>query len=68
MNKKMIALVLAAAFTVASVVAASAFTCKVTSVDGKAVTLQCKEKYTKKLKVGGKVKVSIKKMKAMEGC
>ena len=69
MNKKMIALVLAAAFTVASVAVVSAFTCEVKAVDGKNVSLECKEKYTAKLKTGGKVKVSIKKKKkALEGC
>ena len=68
MNKKITALVLAAAFTVASVAAVSAFTCEVKSVDGKTVTLECKEKYTAKLKAGGKVKVSAKKQKAYEGC
>lgn len=68
MNKKFTALVLAAAFVAVSVAAASAFTCEVKSVDGGTVTLECKEKYTEKLKAGGKVKVSAAKKKAMEGC
>jgi len=68
MKKKMIALVLMAAFTVASVAVASAFTCEVTSVDGEAVTLKCKEKYAKKVAAGDKVKVSAKKKRALEGC
>jgi len=68
MKKKMIALVLMAAFTVASVVVASAFTCEVSAVDGTTVTLKCKEKYAKKVAAGEKVKVSPKKKRALEGC
>ena len=67
MKKKMIALVMMAAFTVASVVVASAFTCEVKAVDGATVTLTCKDKDSAKVKAGDKVKVSPPK-KAMEGC
>lgn len=68
MEKKLIALVMGVAFTAATVVAASAFTCVVKSVDGGSVTLDCKAKYTEKLKTGGKVKVRAIKKKVVEGC
>ncbi len=68
MQKKFLALAMALAFTAASAVAAYSFTCKVTAVDGPTVTLKCKEKYAKKVSVGKKVKVRVKKRKAVEGC
>ena len=68
MTKKLLVLALAMAFTAVTAVAAYSFTCKVTAIDGGTVTLECKDKYAKKLTVGKKVKVSKKKMKAVEGC
>jgi type IV secretory pathway protease TraF len=67
MKKKMTALVMVAAFTVASVVVAAAFTCEVKAVDGGTVTLTCTDKNAAKVKAGDKVKVSPPK-KALEGC
>jgi cytochrome c oxidase assembly protein Cox11 len=68
MQKKVLALVMAMAFTAASAVVAYSFTCEVSAIDGTSVTLKCKQKYMKKLEVGKKVKVSAKKRKAVEGC
>ncbi len=69
MQKKFLALAMAMAFTVASSVVAYSFTCEVSAIDGSSVTLKCKEKYAKKLEVGKKVKVRIKRArKAVEGC
>jgi len=69
MNKKIMTLAMALVFAVASVGVAYSFTCEVTAVDGENVTLKCKEKYAKKLTVGGKAKVSAKgERKAVEGC
>ena len=68
MNKKLLALVMALAFTASTavVVMAASVTCKVTAIDGNAVTLDCKK--ASKLKVGQKVKVKEAKKKAVEGC
>ena len=69
MNKKLLALVMALAFTVSTAVvcmAAPSVKCKVTAIDGNAVTLDCKK--ASKLKVGQKVKVKENKKKAVEGC
>jgi len=63
MNKKLIALALAAAF-VASSGLAYAFTCKVKAIDNDIVTLDCKKKDAKKLSPGKKIKVK----KKIEGC
>ena len=68
MKKSMLTLAIALAFTAASAVSAYSFTCEVKAVDGTKVTLECKEKYAKKLTVGGKAKVSAKKRKPIEGC
>ena len=69
MKKKLIALAMAMAFTASTAMVAYSFTCEVTAVDGETVTLKCKEKYAKKLKVGGKAKVSAKKSGGgVEGC
>lgn len=64
MNKKIVALGLACLFTAATVVAAYAFTCKVTAIDGSQVTLDCKSKDAKELTAGGKASVK----KKVEGC
>jgi outer membrane protein assembly factor BamE (lipoprotein component of BamABCDE complex) len=69
MSKKIITLILAAAFTVSVAgvsVAAKAVRCKVTAVDGNTVTLDCKK--ADQLKAGMKVKVKEAKKKAVEGC
>ena len=69
MSKKIITLILAAAFTVSVAgvgVAAKSVNCKVAAVDGNTVTLDCKK--ADKLKVGMKVKVKEAKKKAVEGC
>jgi hypothetical protein len=69
MSKKIITLILAAAFTVGSAgitLAASKVTCEVKSVDGNTVTLDCKK--AADLKAGMKVKVAEYKKKAVEGC
>ncbi len=63
MQKKLLALTLALAFTAASVTA-YAFTCKVVSIDGKDVVLKCKTKDVEKLSVGQEAKVK----KKVEGC
>jgi len=69
MKKKVLALSLAVAFTAVATGVAYSFTCKVTAIEGTKVTLECKEKYVKKLEVGKKAKVSPKKKrKAVEGC
>ncbi len=69
MKKKLLALALCAAFVGATVGVAYSFTCEVTGIEGTKVTLNCKEKYAKKLEVGKKAKVSPKKKrKAVEGC
>ncbi len=71
MNKKMLALALAMAFTVstAAVGFAASVKCEVTAVDGHTVTLDCGKKASK-MKVGNNVKVKIKKKSsgAIEGC
>ena len=69
MSKKIVTLLMAMAFTVSIAgvsVAAKSVKCKVTAIDGNAVTLDCKK--TDKLKVGMKVKVKEAKKKAIEGC
>ena len=67
MKKTMITLAVAFALIAASTVAYS-FTCEVKNVEGSTVTLECKEKYAKKLTIGSKAKVSAKRAKAIEGC
>ncbi|MCK4837751.1 MAG: hypothetical protein KAS94_03055 [Desulfobulbaceae bacterium] len=70
MSKKIITLLMAMAFTVGVAgvsMAAKSVTCKVTAVDGTTVTLECKKK-ADTLKVGSKVRVSKKKIRAVEGC
>ena len=61
MNKKMLALALAMAFTVstAAVSLAASVKCEVKSVDGSTVTLDCGKKASK-MKAGDKVKVKVK--------
>ncbi len=69
MSKKIAILAMAMAFTAATVSAAYSFTCKVTAIDGTTVTMECKEKYAKKLEVGKDAKVSKKKAKKADaGC
>jgi hypothetical protein len=69
MTKRIATLAMALAFTVVTVGVAYSFTCDVLSIEGTKVTLECKEKYIKKLEVGKKAKVSPKKArKAAEGC
>jgi len=68
MSKKIATFVLAIAFTAVTVGVSYSFTCKVTAVEGTKVTMECKEKYAQGLKADTKVKVSIKKEKAIEGC
>jgi len=68
MQKKLLVLAMAIAFTAASAVAAYSFTCEVTAVNGSTVTLKCNARYAKKVAVGNKVKVRIKKRKVVEGC
>ena len=66
MSKKIITLIMAAAFTLGVTgvsVAAKYVKCKVTAVDGNAVTLDCKK--ADKLKVGMKVKLKENKKKAV---
>lgn len=71
MNKKMLALALAMAFTVstAAVSLAASVKCEVKSVDGHTVTLDCGKKASK-MSAGDKVKVKVKKGGggAIEGC
>ena len=69
MSKKIVTLLMAMAFTVSIAgvsVAAKSVKCKVTAIDGNAVTLDCKK--AGPLKVGMKVKVKESKKKAIEGC
>jgi len=69
MSKKIITLIMAAAFTVGVAgvsMAAKYANCKVTAIDGKSVTMDCKK--VDALKVGMKVKVKKAKKKAVEGC
>lgn len=69
MSKKLLSLAMAIAFTVsmASVSMAAKVKCEVTGVDGDTVTLDCGKK-AKKMKAGDKVKVSVQKGGAVEGC
>lgn len=69
MKKSLNILALALALTALSTAAAYSFTCEVSAIDGTKVTLDCKEKYAKKLTVGEKAKVSKEKeRRAVEGC
>jgi len=68
MSKKIVTLMMAAAFTVGVAgvsVAATKASCEVKSVDGNTVTMECKDAGS--LKAGMSVKVTEKK-KAVEGC
>ncbi len=70
MSKKVLTLVMAAAFlagTVGVSLAAKYVKCEVTAVEGVTVTLDCGKK-AGKFKVGSKVKVKSAKKKAVEGC
>ena len=67
--KKVLAMAMAMAFTasVASVsMAAKSVKCTVKSIEGNAVTMDCKK--ASKLSVGQAVKVKAVKTKAIEGC
>ncbi|MBU0483721.1 MAG: hypothetical protein KKB30_04320 [Proteobacteria bacterium] len=67
MNKKLLVLAMALAFTLSTVAAIAATTnCTVTAIDGDTVTLDCKK--ADDLKVGQKVKVKEAKKKGVEGC
>ena len=70
MSKKIITLLMAMAFTVGvagvSMAAKKGVICEVKAVAGDTVTLECKDADT--LKVGSKVTVAEKKVKAVEGC
>lgn len=68
MKKKMMALALALAFTAGTVAVANSFTCQVKSVQGTAVTLECKDTDTAKIVVGKPIKVSPNSEKKVEGC
>ncbi len=69
MNKKMLALALAMAFTAstAAVSLAASVKCEVKSVEGSTVTLDCGKKASK-IQVGSSVKVKAGGGKAVEGC
>ena len=69
MNKKMLALALAMAFSVSIVAVGFAGTvkCKVTAVDGSKVTMDCGSD-AGKLKVDSEVKVKAAGKGAVEGC
>ncbi|MDH3393075.1 MAG: hypothetical protein OEL66_03640 [Desulfobulbaceae bacterium] len=72
MNKKMLALTLAMAFTLSTVAVsfAARVKCEVKSVEGSTVTLDCGKKASK-LKVGTTVKVKPGKVRnddVVEGC
>lgn len=68
MSKKLLALTMAAAFTLStgSVALAAKVKCTVDSVDGDKVTMTCKKAGS--LKAGDKVTVKAKKGGAIEGC
>lgn len=69
MSKKIIALVIAAAFTVGFAgisLAAKKVACEVKSVEGATVTLTCTD--AAGLKAGDKVKVAADSKKGVEGC
>ncbi len=68
MNKKIAALMMATVFALgsASVGFAAKVKCTVDAVDGDKVTMTCKK--ADKMKAGDKVKVSVKKKAAVEGC
>ena len=63
MKKKLVVLAITVALVTSTGMAAYAFKCKVKSVAGKNVTLECEEKDAKKLKVDGKAKVKKKTCK-----
>jgi hypothetical protein len=65
MSKKIVTLIMAAAFTVGVSLAAKKVSCEVKSVEGNTVTMECKN--ADDLKAGMNVKVTAKK-KAIEGC
>ncbi len=70
MSKKILTLVMAAAFVAGTVgvsLASRYVKCTVSAVDGATVTLDCGKKAAK-LKAGMKVKVKNAKKKAVEGC
>jgi hypothetical protein len=66
--KKLVTLAMAMAFVVstAGMSMAASVTCKIKSIDGNTVTMDCKK--ADKLKAGQKVKVKVKKAMAIEGC
>ena len=69
MSKKIIALVIAAAFTVGFAgisLAAKKVACEVKSVEGTTVTMTCAE--VGDMKAGAKVNVSVANKKGVEGC
>jgi outer membrane lipoprotein-sorting protein len=69
MSKKIVTLIMAAAFTVGCAgvsLAAKKVSCEVKSVEGNTVTMECKN--ADDLKAGMNVKVSAAKKKAIEGC
>ncbi|MDD5758588.1 MAG: hypothetical protein PHI06_05855 [Desulfobulbaceae bacterium] len=66
--KKIMALAMAMAFTAATIGVAHSLTCEVKSVEGTAVTLDCKDIAKSKIEAGKTVKVSEKKDKKVEGC
>jgi|GEM_PF-3334100 len=71
MKKKILSMLTAALIILTAASVTSAFTCKVVSVQGEEVKIECKERYIKKysLEQGSKVKVRAKKQrKALEGC
>ena len=70
MSKKIITLLMAAAFTVGVAgvsVAAKSVKCEVKAVDGKTLTLECR-KDADTFKAGSKVTVKAAKRRAIEGC
>lgn len=70
MSKKIVALVIAAAFTVGfagvTLAAKKKVSCEVKSVEGTTVTMECKD--AAELKAGMKVNVADAAKKAVEGC
>ena len=69
MSKKIVTLIMAAAFTVGVAgvsFAAKNVNCEVKAVEGETVTMECKK--ADDLKAGMKVKVTESKKKAVEGC
>lgn len=69
MSKKIITLLMAMAFTVGMAgtgMAAKEVKCEVKAVDGKTLTLECKD--ADAFKAGANVKVKAAKRRAIEGC